>query len=517
MELHTFECLRFASERLDWLMNSEGDVLNGDNTIKSLLKIEHTHFKQILNAIYPRWKEYIGNDWLRKLDPVFLPKDEDDQKLCYGWLLKGFLHENNIFASLTPSLDPNRHQIAIEEIQAKDPLAAQLAFKLKIAENRLESYTHHFPGVFFSQRIDGSFSTIGPAFQEWIDAPLHALHKSPTAFLQLIALEDRGYFLAELKRYTIKQETFSFSYRLKLKSGKILHLLDVRTPQFAPNGLLLGYEGVWLDCTRQVIAEEHLRKSAWKESLGILTGGLLHDFSNLMFGIYSMSELYGSQLEMEHPWKTGMSQIQTAAHEAQALVKRILDLHREGQHQADYFDLKLLIESQLDLLRIILPRQTVLQLDFEKKDFPVYLDGILFRQMLLNLAINTRDALMGQPGTVKIAIRSIEKGGSLGNGFNPKAIAPREGAIVSFEDDAGGIAEDLIPKIFDPFFTTKGSKKGSGLGLYNVKIFIENSHGELGISTQEGHGTTFFVYLPITDFSECDQQISFQEALENNS
>lgn len=513
MEPHTFECLRFLSQRLDWIMNTAGEVINGDASIQSLLKIEKPHFHEILNVVYPRWKEYIADDWPQKPETIFLPKTDTEDLLCYGWLLKGFCHEGCIWASLAPSLDPDTSHFSIADLHQKAPFAAQLALKLQIAENRLESYTHHFPGVFFSQRVDGSFNTVGPSFKDWIQEPLHPLYKSQTSFLQLIASEDRGYFLAELKRHTIARETFSFSYRLRLKSGKVLHLLDVRTPQFTPNGLLLGYEGVWLDCTRQVIAEEHLRKSAWKESLGILTGGLLHDFSNLMAGIYSVSELYATQLENEHPWNSGLSQIQKSAQEAQALVRRILDLHREGQNQADYFDLKLLIESQKDLLKIILPRRTLVELNFEEKDFPVYLDGILFRQMLLNLAINTRDAFMGQAGSVKITLRSIDRGSILGPGFEAHQTAHREGAILSFEDNAGGIPEEFFPKIFDPFFTTKGATKGSGLGLYNVKLFVESSHGNLGVITEAGRGTTFFAYFPITDFSECENQLTFQDTL----
>jgi signal transduction histidine kinase len=505
-------CLETIPSRIEWVMDLSGHVLTLEPSLHATLPSKPAHLKDVLNIFYPRWSEYLPCDWTQTLTPLFFPAREE-LDAPYGLTLQGLRHQDLIWVSLAPTLNP-AHAPLPADLQAYAPYFAHLALKLEMAQNRLHSYTHHFPGVFFSQRPDGSFNTLAQRFSDWIGGSLQPFLKSPTAYLQCIAEDDRGYFLAELRRHTLEKETFSLNYRLRLKNKKILHIFDVRTPQFTPNGILLGYEGVLLDRTRQVIAEEHLRRSAWKENLGILTGGLLHDFSNLMAGIYSVSELYASQIEGDHPWLNGLTQVQRSAKEAQFLVRRILDLHREGDNKPDYFDLKLLIESQKDLLKIVLPKQTVIDYDIEPRDFPVYIDGIRFRQTLLNFALNTRDALLGQAGKICISLSHVAKGDLLGEGFPQYLKATREGAIVAFQDNASGIASEYLAKIFDPFFTTKEATKGSGLGLYNAKLFLESVQGQMGVKSCLGQGTTFYLYLPLTDFSECEN--SFEAEMERH-
>ena len=141
-----------------------------------------------------------------------------------------------------------------------------------------------------------------------------------------------------------------------------------------------------------------------------------------------------------------------------------------------------------------------------EKELPVYLDDVRFRQSLLNLAVNTRDALEGNPGHISIFLTPKAAGEVLGKGFPEGYTATRSGALLSFSDNAGGIPESLLPKIFNPFFTTKEATKGSGLGLYNTKLFIESCEGELGVESIQGEGTTFYFYIPLTDFSEEEAQ-----------
>ena len=107
-----------------------------------------------------------------------------------------------------------------------------------------------------------------------------------------------------------KPETFSFTYRIKIPTtDQIIYLLDVRTPIITPTNKLLGYDGVFVDITRQSIAEHRLSSSVWREGLATLTNGLVHDFSNLMAGIYSISELYHGMMEKDDPMIKGMGQI----------------------------------------------------------------------------------------------------------------------------------------------------------------------------------------------------------------
>jgi len=262
---------------------------------------------------------------------------------------------------------------------------------------------------------------------------------------------------------------------------------------------------VLIDITRQAIAEHRLSNSVWREGLATLTNGLVHDFSNLMAGIYSISELYHGMMEKDDPMANGMGQIKKSAMQAQKLVRRIIDLHREKPATRAIQDLRLLLKDQMDLVGIIIPRSAKLLTDFGSEPLPAFLEETGFRQVILNLAINARDAIE-RNGKIKICLRRVRKGQAIMNGASGEVrTAPVNGAEISLSDNGKGIPEDVEEKLFDPFFTTKESSSGSGFGLYNTKLFIEDHNGEIGFSSEEGQGSTFYLFLPLAIDDEDDQ------------
>tara|TARA_Y100000589_G_scaffold296319_1_gene303385 strand:- start:855 stop:1973 length:1119 start_codon:yes stop_codon:yes gene_type:complete len=324
-------------------------------------------------------------------------------------------------------------------------------------------------------------------------------------FLNKIFEKDREHFLNKLSANSGGHETFSFSYRIKLPpTGQVVYLLDVRTPIITATQKLLGYDGVLIDITRQAIAEHRLSNSVWREGLATLTNGLVHDFSNLMSGIYSISELYHGMMERDDPMANGMGQIKKSAMQAQKLVRRIIDLHREKPAARAIHDLRLLLKDQMDLVGIIIPRSARLQTDFGKESLPAFLEETGFRQVILNLAINARDAIE-RKGKIKISITKVAKGQPMMNGSSGEARkAPATGAVISLSDDGRGIPKEIEDKLFDPFFTTKDSSSGSGFGLYNTKLFMEDHNGEIGFSSKIGEGSTFYLFLPLAIDDEDD-------------
>ena len=269
----------------------------------------------------------------------------------------------------------------------------------------------------------------------------------------------------------------------KGNTSEMIYILDVRTPLYSNTGLLLGYEGVWLDITRQSIAENRLTNSSWKQNLATITGGLVHDFSNIMTGIHSLSELYHDSLEPENPMYQGMEQIKKSSMQAQTLVRRIIDLNREDTSVRDYHNVQKLIKDQIELIRIILPKQIEINLDSNDEELPVYCDEVTFRQMLLNLAINARDAFKeSQKGAVSISVIKKERGShALENTIAGSYTTEKDSVEIVFNDNGCGIPDNNLSKIFTPFFTTKEATKGSGFGLYNAKLFVENNRGHKSI------------------------------------
>jgi signal transduction histidine kinase len=413
-------------------------------------------------------------------------------------------HDGQCFATLTLKFaDKQRFEGSIKEILEDPSKITQLFLRVQRAESRLDSYMRHFPGVFFNQRTDFSFQFLSQNIKSLLDVDPERFLKSGARFLSIISEQDRDFFVREIRKHSEIAEPFTMQYRMrKPKDDSIIHVTDVRSPVLSNSGILLGYEGVWLDTTRQTIAERKLTSSAWKENLAMLTAGLVHDFSNVMAGIYALSELYHDSMEPENQMYEGLGQIKKSSMEARKLVRRIIDINREETGQKNYHDPKKLICEQLDLLKIIFPRGTQIDLDFDATEVPVYLDDIEFRQVMLNLALNSKDAL-GSQGIVKVSTRAVSQGSSiLANTHKGPYVVPRSGIIISFQDSGSGIPEAHRDRIFHSFFTTKEIHKGSGFGLYNIERIIQSAEGIIDFETQVGAGTTFHIYLPEADFTE---------------
>jgi signal transduction histidine kinase len=216
-----------------------------------------------------------------------------------------------------------------------------------------------------------------------------------------------------------------------------------------------------------------------------------------MAGIFSISELYFGMMEKDDPMANGMGQIKKSAMQAQKLVRRIIDLHREKPANRAVQDLRLLLKDQMDLLEIIIPRSAKIKTNFGKEALPAFIEETGFRQVILNLAINARDAI-GRTGKISISIRKVEEGSPLlSDQKSNSEIAECTGAEVSISDNGKGIPDSIKEKLFDPFFSTKDATKGSGFGLYNSKLFIEDHNGKIGFVSEEGKGSTFFLFIPL--------------------
>ena len=198
----------------------------------------------------------------------------------------------------------------------------------------------------------------------------HELSRNGGLFLEKILEQDREHFEHEIKRYASSNETFSFTYRIvSSPNDRIIYMLDIRTPIITATNKLIGYDGVLIDITRQAIAEHRLSNSVWREGLTTITNGLVHDFSNLMAGIYSISELYHGMITRDDPMANGLSQIKKSAMQAQKLVRRIIDLHRDKPAVRATHDLRVLIKDQMDLVGILIPKSAKITTDFGNKRY----------------------------------------------------------------------------------------------------------------------------------------------------
>lgn len=486
-------------------LDPEGKIFQSSSSFASWLgklpnEIIGICLRDLLLELEPHWEKTLPVKFFSKPFECFLPMGGNWDNSSMGLALVSCNYGDFAIVSLSTALAPHESlkKAFMGDLMNNPQALASTLIRLQKAESRLADYVSNFPGIFFTQRPDLTFSYLSKGIKRLFPLEHTEFYRNSGLFMEKILEIDRDHFENELKLYSGKRETFSFSYRFQVPpTGQIIYVLDVRTPIITGTNKLLGYDGVFIDITRQAIAEHRLSNSVWREGLTTLTNGLVHDFSNLMAGIFSISELYYSMMEKDDPMSNGMRQIKKSTMQAQRLVRRIIDLHRDKPAARASHDLRDLLKDQMDLIGILLPRSTKLKTDFGKVPLIAFIEETGFRQVLLNLIINARDAI-GKNGKITINARLINKGKPIFKGaIQNKMQAPAKGAEISIQDNGAGIDTDLSDKIFDPFFTTKDTNSGSGFGLYNCKLFVEDHNGSISFSSKLGKGSTFFIFLPL--------------------
>ncbi len=408
-----------------------------------------------------------------------------------------FVHLNSVLPSIADLEEaPWREHLGPESAQR------EMFVRLVRAESQLESLTERWPGVIFSQRADFTFRFVSPKIEELTGIPIEDWKRKPHLFWQAIHEGDAEELRQQFRHARQPNEPITSTYRLRhTQNGRISYVMEHRQAMVSRGGLVLGYEGVWLDVTRQRIAEKRLSSAAWKEALSVLTMGLAHDFSNVMAGIHALSETFLDQVGPRHGFSEGLTLIKSNSQQASQLVHRIINLHQGKTGESYYHNLNDVTTETADLVRKILPRRMQFAVELSPNALPVYLDAIELRQVVINLVLNAVDA-MPQAGRLVLRTSAYDKPPSLNHCQGSLLSTPV--VCLSVQDSGCGIKARHLPNIFDPFFTTKVMNKGSGLGLYNAKLFVEKHRGAISVDSQDGIGTTFHLWLPQADFTETD-------------
>jgi len=404
-----------------------------------------------------------------------------------------FVRLNSALPSLT-----ELEEAAWDEHLHNSSARREMFMRLLRAEARLEGMTRRWPCVIFSQRPDFGVPFASPNIEELTGIAPEAWTVRPQLFWQLVHEADAVELQQQCKRAFQTGQAVTTTYRIRhALTGRVAYILEGRQPAISRNGLLLGYEVVWLDVTRQTIAERRLSAAAWKETLAVLTLGMAHDFTNIIAGIHSLSEQFLEQTTAEHPFHEGLALIKKNSLQASQLVQRMVNLHLGQTGERNFHNLNDITADLVELIRKTLPRRIQVDADLAAVALPVHLDVVEFRQVVINLLLNAADA-MPQGGLLTLSTSRHE---TLPEMENLKGVAPRLPSVcLTIEDTGCGIKQRHLASIFDPFFTTKA--KGSGLGLYNARLAVEKQQGAISVQSTEGVGTTFKIWLPEADLSE---------------
>lgn len=263
----------------------------------------------------------------------------------------------------------------------------------------------------------------------------------------------------------------------------------------APSGAVIRLT----DITRHRVIETQLAQTQKMQAVGQLAGGIAHDFNNLLTAIIAATDLCLGRDDLAEPLQADLLHIRRSAERGAALVKQLLAFSRRQTLQPRIIRLADAIEDVAALLRRLLGQRVALELDLELPSHMIRVDPVQFDQVVVNLALNARDA-MPQGGRLTIRTSNLTLYRPMVRG--QEVIPPGRYAVVEVADTGIGIAADDLPRLFEPFFTTRKEAGGTGLGLATVYGIVRQTDGFISVESVPGEGTTFRIYLPIVPHEE---------------
>lgn len=331
-----------SSRQWRWLnaglavLSPEGRLLSCNPALRdwfaeSLSSLENQLFCDILGKINPPWREAIAT-WLATTDPftqLLLPGTEITS---IGWIrITAANRPKEIFVHLDSTAAP---RLELEEAGSAeggmtDEMGRSLRLRLLRSEAQLDNLMRRWPGVIFSQRTDMSFHYGSPKLEEMTGYPLSDWMARPETFWSVIHEADVNEMRQQVRRTIQTGDTVSTSFRIRhSRTGRVAYILEHRQALRSEGGLLLGFEGVWLDVSRQTIAERRLSSAAWRDTLAVLTMGLAHDFGNILAGIHALAETLEPEKNGDIEVDERVGLIKRNSLQASELVRRVLSLHQ---------------------------------------------------------------------------------------------------------------------------------------------------------------------------------------------
>ncbi|MDX8517557.1 cell cycle histidine kinase CckA [Mesorhizobium dulcispinae] len=248
-----------------------------------------------------------------------------------------------------------------------------------------------------------------------------------------------------------------------------------------------------VETTEQKALEGQMAQSQKMQAVGQLAGGIAHDFNNVLTAIIMASDLLLTNHRPSDPSFPDIMNIKQNANRAASLVRQLLAFSRKQTLRPEVLNLTDVLADLRMLLARLVGNDIRLKIDHGRDLWPVKVDIGQFEQVVVNLAVNARDAMpVGGDLTVRTRNVATEECKS----FGYRELTPADYVLVEVEDTGSGIAPDVLKKIFEPFFTTKEVGKGTGLGLSMVYGIIKQTGGFIYCDSEVGKGTVFRIFLP---------------------
>lgn len=415
----------------------------------------------------------------------------------YGYLVKPF-DERVLHRTIEIALNRARDEHA-ERDRALDALwSSEARFRLLV--DAFREYA-----MFMLDR-DGRITSWNPAAERMTGHPERDVVGKNLTILRLeSAPGEQG--LTERLREVRENGSAEWDDTAVTKGGTQYHPHVHCTVIHDRRGEFVGYGCVTRDETEKRNLQAQLVQAQRLESLGHLAGGVAHDFNNMLMVVFARCEVLLRSLQSERE-RQFVRDIQAAAKRNRDLTQQLLAAARQQVLEPEVLDINDIVKTAVQLLGQTLGENIAIKTELEESLWSVNADATKLSQVLMNLAINARDA-MPNGGTLLIETRNVP----IDSSYARLHIGLRPGDYVSLivSDSGTGIPKELQDRIFDPFFTTKGSGRGTGLGLAVVRGIVEQTGGRTWMYSEEGLGTTFKIFLP-RDYAETKGETVAEEA-----
>jgi len=303
--------------------------------------------------------------------------------------------------------------------------------------------------------------------------------------LDLVGTRDGGGVVTAALAQVAGGEAWAGEMELARRDGSTFPAFVSGAPILGGAGEVVGVVGASSDLTEVKRLQQQLQQAQRMEAVGRLAGGVAHDFNNLLTGISGYAALVLDELAEGDPLRGDVEEIVKAAERAAALTRQLLAFSRKQVLQPRVVDLCAVVRGMERMLARLIGEDVALEVSCEPGLGRVKADPGQIEQVLLNLAVNARDAMPGG-GTLRVEL--CNRG--------PSGEAPEGWVLLRVADSGTGIAADVLPHVFEPFFTTKEVGRGTGLGLSTVYGIVAQSGGRVEVRSEPGTGAAFEIALP---------------------
>ncbi len=350
-------------------------------------------------------------------------------------------------------------------------------------------------GVWFAQAQPPQVLYVNPAFERIWGLPAARFYENPKLWRDCVHPDDQrtvaDVYDAELTHPTGRD--VQLLYRIVRPDGKIRWIHDRMVIHRTDTGEVDSLSGITEDITDARELEDQLRQAQKMEAVGRLAGGVAHDFNNVMTVILGYSAVLLQELSQNSSARYFVQEIQRAGERCAALTGQLLAFSRKQMLHPVSLDLHRVIRDLMALLKSLIGEHVTIVLQLDPSPRWVKADAVQLEQVLLNLAVNARDA-MPHGGTLTIDTSQVLPHEVWGPGHDSRTT--RTYVRLRVHDTGTGIDPATKTKIFEPFFTTKPPGRGTGLGLSTVYGIVHQSGGTISVESAVGQGTTMTVFLP---------------------